>query len=72
MLHGYFRTMEELQQDLCMPREHEVPLRTESHSEDDHSSKCSVHYWNVMHGYFYRTTFFRLYIYIYDTGVTIP
>lgn len=33
--------MEQLQQDLCMPREHEVPpLRIDSNSQDDHASKC--------------------------------
>lgn len=35
--------MEELQHDLCTPRESEVPFsRIESHSQDDHVSKCIV------------------------------
>jgi hypothetical protein len=32
--------MEQLQQDLCMPREPEIPFsKIESQSQDDHASK---------------------------------
>jgi len=42
-MYDYFRTMEQLQQDLCIPREHEVALlKIESNSQDDHASKCSI------------------------------
>jgi len=44
-VYDHYRTMEQLQQDLCMPREHEVALlKIESNSQDDHASKCSILY----------------------------
>jgi len=39
VIFAYFRTIEELQQDLCASREPEIPLsRTESESQDDYAS----------------------------------
>jgi len=42
----YFRTMEQLQQDLSTPKEPEIPLsKIESQSQDDHASnnKTVIH-----------------------------